>query len=137
MNNKKELKIAFLNTSYTIKKNKIFKEDIVLKIGEKVDFSSMLPNLKEWAFITAWNPLPNILSNEQNKQRNSLLSADLKKQGFQYHLARGISEDGKWFEDSFFIENISKRKARFYAKKFGQLAFVYCAKNATIELVFT
>lgn len=48
-----------------------------------------------------------------------------------------MSEDGKWFEDSFFIENMSQDKAVFYAKKFGQIAVVHGTKNKKSELVFT
>lgn len=135
--NKQELEAAFLNTNYTVLKNDTFKEEIVLKIGEKIDLSSALPSLIEWAFITAWNPLPEILSNEQNKQRNTAFITELNKNGFVSHLGLGISEDGKWFEESFFIENISKEKAMFYANKFGQLAFLHGINNQKAELIFT
>ena len=37
----------------------------------------------------------------------------------------------------FFVENISKEKALFYAQKFGQVAFVHGKKNQKAELVFT
>ena len=134
---KLELEAAFLNTNYTVLKNDIFKEEIVLKIGEKIDLSSALPSLIEWAFITAWNPLPEVLSNEQNRQRNTSFIAELNKFGFVSHLGLGISDDGKWFEESYFIENISKEKAMFYAKKYGQLAFVHGIKNQKAELIFT
>ena len=137
MDKNRILKQHFLNTNYLILKNDIFKDDIVLKIGEVVDLSSSLPNIREWAFITAWNPLPEILSKEENKKRNTTFLTELRANGFESHLGRGISEDGNWFEDSFFIENLSKDKALFYAKKFGQLAFVHCSKNQKAELVFT
>ena len=135
--NKLELEAAFLKTNYTVLKNDIFKEEIVWKIGEKNELSSALPSLIEWAFITAWNPLPEILSNEQNKQRNTAFITELNKNGFVSHLGLGISADGKWFEESIFIENISKAKAMFYAKKYGQLAFVHGIKNQKAELIFT
>ena len=135
--NKLELEAAFLKTNYTVLKNDIFKEEIVLKIGEKNELSSALPSLIEWAFITAWNPLPEILSNEQNKQRNTAFITELNKNGFVSHLGLGISDDGKWFEKSLFIENISKEKAMIYAKKYGQLAFVHGIKNQKAELIFT
>ena len=134
---KLELEAAFLNTNYTVLKNDIFKEEIVLKIGEKNDLSSALPSLIEWALITAWNPLPDILSNEENKQRNTAFITELNTFGFVSHLGLGISEDGKWFEESLFIENISKETAMFYAKKYGQLAFVHGINNQTAELIFT
>ena len=78
---KKELEKAFLNTKYTILKNNILKEGITIKIGEVIDFSSVLPDLTEWAFITAWNPLPEICSYEENKKRNSILANDLMNDG--------------------------------------------------------
>jgi len=134
---KEELEAAFLNTNYKILENNIFKEELVLKIGEIVDFSSSLPSLMEWAFITAWNPLPDILSDEENRKRNTAFLTELRECGFESHLGLGMSEDGNWSEDSFFIENISKKKAAFYAKKFGQLAFVHCTKDQKAELIFT
>lgn len=132
-----ELETAFLNTNYIILKNDVFLEDIVLKIGEVHDFSSTLHNLKEWVFITAWNPLPDILSKDQNEKRNAALLDQLKADGFKSHFGQGVSADGEWFEDSFFIENLSKDKALFYASKFGQVAFVHCSANEKAELVFT
>lgn len=131
-----ELEAAFLTTNYTILKSAIFKEDLVLKIGEIADFSSILPSLIEWVFLTAWNPLPDVLSTEQNEQRNNALLAELTESGFETHVGVGISEDGNWSEESFLIENISKEKALFYAKKFGQRAFVHGVKNQKAELVF-
>ena len=131
------LTTAFLNTNYSILSDDVFKEKVILKIGETVDFNSTLPHLEEWTFITAWNPLPDILSNELNRKRNTALLAEINKNGFKTHLGIGTSEDGKWFEDSFFVENISKEKALFYAQKFGQVAFVHGKKNQKAELVFT
>ena len=134
---KTELEAAFLNTNYTVLKNDIFREEIILKIGEKNDLSFALPSLIEWAFITAWNPLPEVLSNEQNKLRNTAFITELNTFGFVSHLGLGFSDDGKWFEESFFIENISKEKAMAYAKKYGQLAFIHGINNQKAELIFT
>ena len=135
--NNKELTAAFLNTNYTILSDDVFKEKVILKIGEIVDFNSTLSDLEEWTFITAWNPLPEILSNEVNRKRNTDLMNELKENGFKLHLGVGTSEDGEWFEESFFIEKMCREKALFYAKKFGQIAFVHGKKNHKIELVFT
>tara|TARA_B110000285_G_C14734342_1_gene427907 strand:- start:141 stop:584 length:444 start_codon:yes stop_codon:yes gene_type:complete len=132
-----KLTTAFLNTNYTIHSDDVFKEKVILKIGEIVDFNSTLPDLEEWTFITAWNPLPDILSNELNRKRNTALITELKENGFKSHLGIGISEDAKWFEDSFFVENMSLEKSLFYAKKFGQVAFVHGKRNQKVELVFT
>jgi len=88
-----ELTTAFLNTKYTILSDDVFKEKVILKIGEIVDFNSTLPDLEEWTFITAWNPLPDILSNELNRKRNTVLLADIDKKriqnAFRYWNIRG------------------------------------------------
>jgi len=135
--NNTELTEAFLKTNYTILPDDVFKEKVILKIGEIVDFNSTIPDLKEWTFITAWNPLPEIFSKEVNRKRNTDLMKELKENGFKLHLGIGTSEDGKWSEESLFIENISTEKSLFYAKKYGQIAFVHGENNHKLELVFT
>lgn len=131
-----DLTEAFLKTNYTILPDDVFKDKVILKINEIVDFTSTLSDLEEWTFITAWNPLPEILSNEVNRKRNIDLMKELNENGFKLHLGIGTSEDGKWSEESFFIENMSKEKSLFYAKKYGQIAFVHGKKNHKTELVF-
>ena len=133
----KELTLAYLNTNYTIHKNLIFKEELILNINKEANFKNALPELKEWAFITAWNPNSNELTKQVNEQRNACLLDDIKSRGYISHFGRGISEDGKWSEDSFFIENISKEEALFYALKYEQCAFVYGKANQMSELIWT
>lgn len=135
--NMNELKQAYLNTNYTIYKNLIFKEELILNIHKEANFKNTLPELKEWAFITAWNPNSIELTPEENKQRNACLLDDINSNGYASHLGRGISQDGKWPEDSFFIENISKEEALFYALKYEQCAFVYGKVNQMPELIWT
>ena len=66
-----ELNQAYLNTNYTIHKNLIFKEELILNINKEADFKNVLPELKEWAFITAWNPNSIELTKQENEQRNA------------------------------------------------------------------
>ena len=132
-----ELKQAYLNTNYTIIKNSIFKEELTLHINKVTNLKNALPELKEWAFITAWNPNSIPLTTEENKQRNAYLLDDIRSKGYASHLGRGSSEDGNWSEDSFFIENISKEEALFYALKYEQCAFVYGKANQVSELIWT
>jgi len=132
-----ELKQAYLNTNYTIYKNSIFEEGLILNINKVAIFKSALPELKEWAFITAWNPNSKELTPEENKQRNSNLLDDIRSEGYISHLGSGISQDGNWSEDSFFIENVSKEEALVYALKYEQCAFVYGKVNQMAELIWT
>ena len=135
--NKDELKHAYMNTNYIINKNSIFKEELILNINKVTNLKSALPELKEWAFITAWNPNSIQLSKQENELRNANLLDDISSKGYISHLGSGISHDGNWSEDSFFIENISKEEALFYALKYEQCAFVYGKANQMSELIWT
>jgi len=125
-----ELHQAFLNTSFRVLQSPF----IDIKINQ---VNAKLNNLKNWAFITAWNPLPDILSKEENHSRNQQLQQDIKQLGLKYSLGMGISEDGKWSEESFFIENIGLDKANELACKYGQLAFVVGGNGQNAMLYYT
>jgi hypothetical protein len=119
---------AFLNTTYRVLQSPI----IDIKINKA---NAGFHKLKNWTFITAWNPLPDILSLEENQARNRNLAQDVKLLGLEYSLGAGISEDKKWSEESLFIENIGLVTANQLAKKYGQLAFVY-GQNGSIAMLY-
>ena len=121
---------AFLNTSFKVVTKPVF----TIKIDTLVD---EVQHLNSWAFITAWNPLPEVLSLEENRKRNQNLEEEINSFGLKYCHGIGISEDEKWSEESFFIENISSEKANEWAVKHGQLAFVYGEKSKKAQLVYT
>jgi hypothetical protein len=129
-----EIHEAFMSTNFIIQKNDVFPEDIILKIGGIHNFNS---NIKTWAFITAWNPLPTILTYEENVERNNSLLLELNNDGYICHLGKGVSADGKWEEESFFIENINKQNALEFSIKYSQMAFVYGELNQAAELIYT
>ena len=129
-----EIEQAFLETNYIIH----LQGEIVLRIGEMpADLLKQLPLLETWAFITAWNPLPDILSKAENDVRNASLQRHLIDLGYTVHNGIGISKDQSWSEESFFIENISFEDSRQASAKFGQLAFVYGDRKNGNQLVFT
>lgn len=133
---KEETYKAFAETNFIVKPTK--DTSIVLKIDETTDdLQKFFPAIETWTFITAWNPLPLILSLEENRKRNEELENELKNNGLQYTLGLGISADGNWSEESFFVENISIEKANELAKKYGQLAFVFGYKNNEAALIYT
>jgi len=130
----KEIEHAFIETQYIFH----LQSEIVLKIGEiPADLLEHLPLLQTWAFITAWNPLPDILSRAENDHRNAELQRLLIDQGYSIHKGIGISKDQDWSEESFFIENIDLEVARLVSAQFGQLAFVYGDRKNGNQLVFT
>lgn len=93
---------AFTNTSNIVSLEKV----VVLRIGDSGEvLSLLLPGVKFWAFITAWNPLPDILTLPENLARNEALAQMLTEKGYRYHAGIGQSAAGDWQEDSFLIRN--------------------------------
>ena len=129
-----QIKNEFLETSYLIHLEK----EITLKIGEHpIELIKYFPKIESWAFITAWNPLPAILSIDQNNNRNSELLAQLKAANYETYSGIGVSKDEKWSEASFFIVNIDLAAAHSISSQFGQLAFLYGDRESGNQLMFT
>lgn len=125
-----ELNQAFLNTTYRVLQSPF----IDIKINQA---NAEFNNLQNWSFITAWNPSPEILSLEENQNRNKQLEQAIKQLGLNYSLGLGIAEDEKWSEQSIFIENIDFEKANELSAKYGQLAFVYGTRGGNATLYYT
>jgi hypothetical protein len=129
-----KIETALLETNYII----FLRNKIVLKIGEiPSHLLSEYSQIKTWAFITAWNPLPEILTKSENDIRNNHLKVQLMEEGFVFHPGLGISKNEDWSEDSFFIENIDLETANAISLKYGQLAFLYGDKINGNQLIFT
>jgi hypothetical protein len=125
-----EIHQAFLHTTYRV----LNSPSIDIKINQTNTELNMLEN---WAFISAWNPHPDILSLVENQSRNKQLEQDIKQLGLKFSLGIGISEDQKWSEESFFIANIDIDKANELSSKYRQLAFVYGIRGETATLYYT
>jgi hypothetical protein len=129
-----KIETAFLETNYII----LLENKIVLKIGEMpLQLLLEYSQIKTWAFITAWNPLPDVLTKSENDIRNNQLNVQLIEEGFIFHLGVGISKNEDWSEDSFFIENIDLETANAISLKYGQLAFLFGDKINGNQLIFT
>lgn len=132
---KEETYKAFAETNFIVKPTK--DTSIVLKIDESSDdLQTFFPGIETWAFITAWNPLPLVLSLEENNKRNKELEKEIETLGIKYTNGIGVSADEKWSEESFFLIDCSKEIAIELGKKFNQLAIVYGEKNKTNQLLF-
>jgi hypothetical protein len=133
MENQK-IEVAFLETNYLI----LLENKISLKIGEvPKQLLYEHSQINTWAFITAWNPLPDILTKSENEIRNNQLKVQLKEEGFVFYPGIGISKNEDWSEDSFFIENIELETANDISLKYGQLAFLYGDRLNGNQLIFT
>lgn len=134
--NKQQLHQAFLETNYRV----FLSNDINIdnKIGQfQPELEKYFTHLKTWAFIAAWNPLPDVLDLDSNKKRDLMLEADLKNLDLMFARGIGISNDQTWQEESFFILNCTLKTAHELAFKYGQLAFVFGEKSTPCELHYT
>ena len=76
----------------------------------------------EYFVITAWNPLSEQLSLDENRRRNGELEKDLLAARAEFLKAIGRSNDWKWFEESFAVRNIDLSEIVQKAKKYQQNA---------------
>lgn len=125
-----EIHQAFSNTTFKV----LSIPNIDIKINTTI---KELNHLSSWAFITAWNPNPEVLSLEENNNRNQKLMDDINNLGLKSIPGIGVSEDEQWSEDSFLIECISLEIANQLAAKYNQLAFVFGKVNEVASLIYT
>jgi len=124
---------AFKNTDYIVNIND---KVITINIGKiQTELDNLIKPVEQWAFITAYNPLPKILSDNENKSRNNQLKQDAENLGFQVYTGYGIAKDKSWREDSFLIVGIDKKAAIQLGAKYGQLAIVTGSINNKSELI--
>lgn len=69
---------AFLNTSFRV----ITKPTFAIKIDILVP---EVQHLSSWAFITAWNPSPEVFTLEENHKRNASLADAIADMELLYH----------------------------------------------------
>lgn len=86
-------------------------------------------------FITAWNPLGEELTPEENQKANQNLKEKLLKQDLNVTDGYGESKDGKWREDSFFAYPIDKESSIKLCCDFSQNAVVYVSSSGLPELL--
>jgi hypothetical protein len=111
----------------------------ILKIGMRSpELESIYKTSHKYtaAFITAFNPYSQELSNQENKDRNHKLEELIQSLHFDYIHGEGKCDDGDWDgEESFLIFGISENQASEIGKEFEQNAIVWCDKDAIPQLV--
>ncbi|MSR78457.1 MAG: DUF3293 domain-containing protein [Candidatus Omnitrophica bacterium] len=103
--------------------------------GQLVSFvvknSQQFPILKQkqFAVITAFNPMNVVKSDAENNQNHLLLAAELKKRSHVYYPTSGSL--GDHVEESFTIEDIPQEEAVALGKQFAQYAILFNDVNGS------
>ena len=88
------------------------------------------------AFITACNPLSQLLSDAENQQRQTELAAELARRSLTYLEGLGQSASGDWpGEPSFLVLGLALEAAKTMGRAYGQNAVVWCGPDAVPSLV--
>ena len=129
-----ELKKAFDETYYVVHRQPPF----TLRIGQhSPDLDALLKSMacEGAAFITAWNPMCQPLSDEENQQRQLALTEELKALGLEVFPGTGQHPDNGWpGEASLLVMGLKLQAARQLSRKYGQMAFVWQALHGPARL---
>ena len=89
-----------------------------------------------WAFITAWNPLSQMLSRAENDARHAKLIEEASAWHFETGVGRGEPADGAWVpEASVLVLGINQSEALALGRRYGQLAIVVGRHGEPAKLI--
>ena len=126
---------AYEVTNFHVKAEPAF----TLKVGKASEELKALfnqNNVTSAAFITAWNPYSNSLSDEENQSRNDQLKNELIIRSLK--LIDGFGQDplGQWSgEDSFLVLGIDLEASKKLGNQFEQNAIVWMDEDAVPKLI--
>jgi hypothetical protein len=113
--------------------------DIPINAGRRSPALDGLLNerrLREWAYVTAYNPASCRLSEEENIRRQRELVDAVRDRGLAFLDGEGTGEDARWSpEPSILILGIGLEDARTLGRQFGQLAIVVGRTGQAARLV--
>lgn len=131
----KQLQQAYLATSYEVQHL-----GIKLLIGvENWHLKEFLidNNVFSWAFISAFNPYSQPLTDQENEQRHAELIDFVNEKQWVFAEGLGVPQSNDWVpEKSLFLLDISKNEAIHLGKKFNQNAIVFGHLGQAPELLF-
>jgi len=129
------LRQAFEETHYTVHHEHPF----TLRIGQpspELDQVLRTTGHDSAAFVTAWTPMCQLLSVEDNHQRQQALKDELQRRGLAWVPGIGQHPDNGWpGEESVLVLGIAEQAARTLCAGFQQMAFVACKRGETPRLV--
>ena len=113
--------------------------EFVLKIGQYSEELKQLfihRSLSTAAFITAYNPFSQQLSEDENLERQEKLVKEIQSRGLNLLQGLGQDPDHKWEgEPSLLILDIALEAAKKLARTYEQNAFVWCDESCTPQLI--
>ena len=128
------LRLKYLDTDYIISDD----PPLLMRIGEQSDDLRVLlgsMGVETAAFITAWNPRSEQLTDDENDDRQGVLLTDIEKIRLNYLVGYGQRED--WREYSYLVLGIQKEQAPSMAIRFEQNAYVWIGPEGIPELITT
>ena len=88
------------------------------------------------AFLTAHNPLSNIVTDMENTAAQQALEAELTELGFTFLIGYGCDGDGAWPQEvSALVIGIDFETAKAISIRYGQNAFLFAADDAVPKLI--
>ena len=113
--------------------------EFVLKIGQYSEELKQLfihRSLSTAAFITAYNPFSQQLSEDENLERQEKLVKEIQSRGLNLLQGLGQDPDHKWEgEPSLLILDIALEAAKKLARTYEQNSFVWCDESCTPQLI--
>jgi hypothetical protein len=127
---------AYFNTRYCITSSDIDVDLILGKQSDELDSFLEKQGAESWAFISAWNPFSEQLSDEENQFRHEKMCNLLTSIKFSFCEGEGVSSDGKWKERSALIVGASLEFGESLGALLGQNAIVYGEINKPALILF-
>ena len=113
--------------------------EFVLKIGQYSEELNQLfihRSLSTAAFITAYNPFSQQLSEDENLERQEKLVKEIQSRGLSLFQGLGQHPNHQWQgEPSVLILGIALEAAKKLARTYEQNAFVWCDEACTPQLI--
>jgi hypothetical protein len=127
-----ELLEAYRRTTY-----RVYQPPINIRIGQpcpELDALLEQHGVDSWAYITAWNPYSQEMTDEENAQRHKELQA--MTSAYQTFEGEGVGEDPAWTpERSLLILGVPVEEAIRIGKYFEQNAIVLGKESAPADIL--
>ena len=126
---------AYQVTNFQVKSDPAFILNVKI-VSEELKALFKQNRVDSAAFITAWNPLGELLSTEENQLRNKALESELNLRSLK--IIHGFGQDplGQWAgEDSFLVLGISLEASKKIGSQFEQNAILWSDKDAIPQLI--